>query len=174
MLEIVERGVPADAIEDVHCRVADVVRRVLVHARPRTGLEGKFSMEYCLAAAAVDREVTLRQFDDDMVRRPGILGLMSRIRVDAHPDVKGDTKDLLSEVTVTLMDGRRLSRRGSAPPGEASRPLTPEELRDKYEACASLALEPESVRRSFALVESLEDVPDVSELTRALRPRPGA
>jgi hypothetical protein len=98
---------------------------------------------------------------------------MSRIRVDAHPDVKGDAKDLLSELTVTLTDGRRLSRLGLAPRGDASQPLTPKELRDKYEQCASLALEPELVRRSFELVESLEDVLDVGELTHALHPRQG-
>ncbi len=138
MLELVEEGVSAAGIEIIHCRVADVVRRILVHARPRTGLEGKFSMEYCLAAAALDGEVTLRQFGDDMVQRPGIQRLMSRIRVDAHPGVKGDKKDLLSELTVTLADGQRLSRLGSAPRGDASRPLTPKELRDKYEQCAAV------------------------------------
>jgi 2-methylcitrate dehydratase PrpD len=174
MLELVDQGVSADAIEAIHCHVAEVVRRILVHARPRTGLEGKFSMEYCLAAAVVDGEVTLRQFDDAMVQRSGVQRLMPRIRIDAHPGVTGDTKDLLSELTVTLADGRRLSRRASAPRGDASQPLTSREVRDKYEHCAGLVLEPERVRRSFELVESLEHVQDVGELTRALRPGEGA
>jgi hypothetical protein len=110
MLELVAEGVSADLIEGIDCRLADAVRKVLVHARPRTGLEGRFSVAYCLAAAVLDREVTLRQFDDAMVRRPEVEALMSRIRVATHPGVKTDTKDLLSELTVTLTDGWRLSR----------------------------------------------------------------
>jgi 2-methylcitrate dehydratase PrpD len=173
MLELREQGASAEAIEGIHCRVADVVRRILVHAQPRTGLEGKFSLEYCLAAAVVDGEVTLRQFDDAMVQRPELQRLMSRMRVDAHPDVNANTKDLLSELTVTLADGRRLSGRGSAPRGDASRPLTPREVRHKYEQCATMVLGPEQVQRSFELVEALEELPAVGELARALRPREG-
>ena len=173
MLELREQGASAETIEGIDCRVADVVRRILVHARPRTGLEGKFSLEYCLAAAVVDGEVTLRQFDDAMVQRPELQRLMSRMRVDAHPDVNANTKDLLSELTVTLADGRRLSGRGSAPRGDASRPLTPREVRHKYEQCAAMVLGPEQVQRSFELVEALEELPAVGELARALRPREG-
>jgi 2-methylcitrate dehydratase PrpD len=170
MLDLVAEGVSADLIEGIDCRLADAVRKVLVHARPRTGLEGKFSVEYCLAAAVLDREVTLRQFDDAMVRRPEVEALMSRIRVATHPGVKTDTKDLLSELTVTLTDGRRLSRQASTPRGDASRPLAPAEIREKYEHCAGLVLEPVEVRRSFELVGALEFVPEIGELARLLRP----
>jgi 2-methylcitrate dehydratase PrpD len=171
MLDLRSEGVSADAIEAVHCRLADIVQRILIHARPRTGLEGKFSMEYCLAAAALDGEVTLRQFEDGMVRRPEIERLIPRIRVEAHPAVKADTKDLLSELTVTLTDGRRISRQATTPRGDATRPLTPEEIREKYERCASLVLGPEPVRRSLELIESLEHVRDVRELVCCLRSR---
>jgi 2-methylcitrate dehydratase PrpD len=171
MLALVAEGVSADRVEGIDCRLADAVRKVLVHARPRTGLEGKFSLEYCLAAALLDGEVALRQFEDAMVRRPEIERLTARIRVEAHPEVKADTKDLLSELTVTLTDGRRLSRRAATPRGDASQPLAPEEIRDKYDRCAGLVLEPAEVRRSFELVASLERLPDVGRLVDALRPR---
>ena len=170
MLDFRGEGVSAEAIEDVQCRLADFVRQVLIHPRPRSGLEGKFSMEYCLAAAAVDGEVTLRQFEDDMVHRPAIERLLPRIRVGAHPAVPAETKDLLCEVTVTLRDGRRLVRQASTPRGDAARPLTPGEIREKYERCAGLVLGPEQVRRSFALMDALERVPNVRELAPTLRP----
>ena len=125
MLELRDEGVSAEAIQDIQCRLADVVRRILVHPRPRTGLEGKFSMEYCLAAAVLDGEVSLRQFEDDMVQRPEIERLIPRIHVEAHPAVKADSKDLLSELTVTLTDGRASPdgppRRGATRPGRSRR-----------------------------------------------------
>jgi 2-methylcitrate dehydratase PrpD len=144
------------------------VRRILVHPRPRTGLEGKFSLEYCLAAAVLDGEVSLRQFEDGMVQRPEIERLIPRIHVEAHPAVKADTKDLLSELTVTLADGRRISRQATTPRGDATRPLTAQEIQEKYERCAGLVLGPEPVRRSLHLIESLEHVRDVRQLVCSL------
>ena len=38
--------------------------RSLIHSRPKTALEGKFSMQYCLAAFLLDGQVGLNTFSD--------------------------------------------------------------------------------------------------------------
>jgi 2-methylcitrate dehydratase PrpD len=43
---------------------------ILIHPQPQTGLEGKFSLEYCLETAALEGELRLRHFIDAWVRRP--------------------------------------------------------------------------------------------------------
>ena len=48
---------------------------------PATGLEAKFSMEYCIAAALADGRVGLATFTDDAVRRPDLRKLMKRVVV---------------------------------------------------------------------------------------------
>ena len=42
----------------------------LIHHRPETGLQGKFSLEYGLAAALLDRYPGSGSFTDAAVRRP--------------------------------------------------------------------------------------------------------
>src|SRR5262249_57803064 len=46
-------GVRAEEVERVVCSVPFRVPMVLIHERPTTALEGKFSMQYCLAAALI-------------------------------------------------------------------------------------------------------------------------
>src|SRR5262245_29630185 len=48
----------------------------LIHRDPKTGLQGKFSPEYVLAAAIVDGRLTLASFLDDAVQRPEISRLV--------------------------------------------------------------------------------------------------
>ncbi|MEC8910126.1 MAG: MmgE/PrpD family protein, partial [Chloroflexota bacterium] len=44
--------------------------RSLIHSRPKEGLEGKFSMQYCLAAEILDGKVGMSSFTDEQVMRP--------------------------------------------------------------------------------------------------------
>src|SRR5207245_5103444 len=59
----------------------------LIYDRPATGLEGKFSMQYVLAAALLDGRVGLDAFDDDAVRRPAARALLARVTVHADPSI---------------------------------------------------------------------------------------
>ena len=43
--------------------------RSLIHSRPTGGLEGKFSMQYCLAAEIIDGQIGLGSFSDEQVMR---------------------------------------------------------------------------------------------------------
>ncbi|HLI38925.1 MAG TPA: MmgE/PrpD family protein, partial [Streptosporangiaceae bacterium] len=58
--------------EVVRVRVAtpESATRPLIHDRPRTGLEGKFSMPYAVAAALLDGYPGLASFTDTAVSRP--------------------------------------------------------------------------------------------------------
>jgi len=161
-----------DAVESIECEMADDILNVLVYSSPQTGLEGKFSMEYCLAAAVLDKEVTLSQFTDQMVRRPEIQALMKKVKLHGRPKLDRGAKNLSTEVTVNLKNGGSLSRRIEKPRGDASRPLTQEELRAKYSQCASFVLESEQINRSIKLIETLENVRHIGEITQLLSPSP--
>ncbi|PYQ88916.1 MAG: MmgE/PrpD family protein, partial [Acidobacteria bacterium] len=55
----------AGDVETIEIGVDAITPTVLVHDRPSTALEGKFSMPFCAAAAIVDGRVGLDSFDDD-------------------------------------------------------------------------------------------------------------
>ena len=52
----------------------------LYHHQPKTGLEGKFSIEYCMAVARLDRDVKLAQFDDERVNRGDVQELLRKVK----------------------------------------------------------------------------------------------
>jgi 2-methylcitrate dehydratase PrpD len=61
----------------------------LIHHRPRTGLEGKFSLEYGIAAALLDGAPGLDSFTDAAVQRPEAQELVERIDVELEPGGDG-------------------------------------------------------------------------------------
>jgi 2-methylcitrate dehydratase PrpD len=48
----------------------------LIHHRPRTELQAKFSMEFCMAILLLEREAGLEQFTDEVVNRPDVQALV--------------------------------------------------------------------------------------------------
>lgn len=110
----------------------------LIHHRPKTGLEGKFSLEYGLAAALLDGHPDMASFSDRAVLRPEARRLEEVIELTASEG--GD--HLLAgefEIEVVLAGGGTLRAVLALPPGAPARPPTDAELREKLEACAGSA-----------------------------------
>ncbi len=97
----------SEAIEAV---AISLNQRRLPHVdRPRaaTGLEAKFSVQYCVAAALADGAISLRHFDDAALARGDLQDLMAR--VTALGVERGDSLSQACELEVTLKDGSTLS-----------------------------------------------------------------
>ncbi len=168
-----EHGLEPDQVERVRVTVPAGGLAPLIYDRPGTGLEGKFSMGYVVAAALLDGEVGLGSFGDEMVRRSEIGELEDRIEVAEDPAVPIDHNPMEEgEVTVgiVLRDGSVLERTVRHPRGSPERRLTGAELVAKFRDCASGPLAPDGVERALACLERLERLDDVGELTAALRP----
>ncbi|TMC06161.1 MAG: MmgE/PrpD family protein [Chloroflexi bacterium] len=125
----------------------------LIHDRPVTGLEAKFSMQYVLAAALLDGRVGLDAFDD-----AGIAGGVNPIE-EGHVDVE-----------LRLRAGGALTRRVSHPRGSAADPLRAEDLAAKFLDCADAALEPEDAEAALGRLLRIDREPDVRGLVAALTP----
>ncbi|MBI4506260.1 MAG: MmgE/PrpD family protein [Chloroflexi bacterium] len=165
-----QHDIRPDDVVEVDCQVSFDPPRSLIHDDPHSGLEGKFSMQYCLAAALVDRAIRLDTFDDAMVRRPAVRALLPRVRMRRIPGDEGQPTWVRPEehVVIHLRDGRQLRTTIVYPKGEATVPLSQEELRDKFRDCAARVLSAADVERAIELVEGLETLPDVRALTSAV------
>jgi 2-methylcitrate dehydratase PrpD len=123
-------------------RVARVVVRTpesalapLIHAEPTTGLQGKFSLQYGIAAALLDGRPGIASFTDEAVARPQAQALLRR--VTAAPTPGGDwLLDGEAVIEVTLDDGTTLHTALDVPPGAPQRPPSAEELAAKVADCA--------------------------------------
>jgi 2-methylcitrate dehydratase PrpD len=168
MLALVkENDIRPQDVERIECGLNPSVLNILVHSDPATGLEGKFSAEFCLAVALLDRKVVLSDFTDDRVRQPAVQALMRKVTRYADPEVphhggKGPT------VTVLTRDGRRLSRRIDMDEDQPWPAPGREERIEKYRDCAQRVLSADRIERVLEFTENLEEVSDVRELVTAL------
>lgn len=172
MLALVQQHrIAADDVAAVECRVGRQTMEVLIHARPQTGLEGKFSMQYCMAAALLDRRVGLLSFSDEKVRRPAAQQLYERVGMAHHPEAQRSGthgEDLPVMLTVTLKDGRAYSSQVQQPKGSPKNPLSAIQLQEKFEDCAQGVLERRDIQRVIALVHDLEHLDDIGTLMDVL------
>jgi 2-methylcitrate dehydratase PrpD len=126
---------PADLVQRICVKTPASSLAPLIHARPTTGLEGKFSLEYGIAAALLDGPPGIDSFTDEAVRRPEAARLVRAteclgLEFGAHL-LAGDVR-----IEVTLEDGRSVRTALRLPPGAPERPATDAELRTKLELCA--------------------------------------
>lgn len=161
----------ADDVAAIECRVGRPTTQVLIHTRPRTGLEGKFSMQYCLAAALLDKRIGLLSFSDEKVQRPAAQQLFERITMRLHPEAERQDTDgeaLPVTLTVTHKDGRTRSTQIQYPKGHPANPLSPIAMQEKFEDCAFGVLERPAIRQVVELVQGLESVADINTLMDVL------
>lgn len=162
-------GVRPDDVAAVEVGVSPIVPDVLIHARPQTGLEAKFSMEYCAAAALADGRVGIGTFEDGRLREPAIRSLLEKVRVVVDPSIPshGD-ENAWSRVTLRLSDGRRLVRDPRGPQGHPGRPLSRDQLLEKFRDCARVVLSADRVEALVPTITALERCPAVGQLTALL------
>ena len=141
----------------------------LIHPRPLTGLEGKFSMQYCMAAAVLDGSPVLDTFEDQAVQRPAAQALLRRVEFvqapAAEPALPGSG---YAEVAVTLKNGTTVRSRCDQPRGGPRSPLSWDELAAKYRDCATRVIGPEATEQSLRLIAELERLPAIADLTRVV------
>jgi 2-methylcitrate dehydratase PrpD len=149
-------GFRPEEIISIRARVQPNRVHILVHPQPKTGLEAKFSLEYCVATAAIEGELRLRHFTDAWVQQPRNLALTAATKALVHDD----SKNTRSDVTVYLHDGRTLSRSLDHAKGITTR----DELLRKYYDCSEGLLAPAAIDRSAQLIDHLEEVDDLASL----------
>jgi 2-methylcitrate dehydratase PrpD len=125
---------------------------------PRDPLEAKFSIQFCLAAAALAGHVGFAQLTDAFLRRPDARNLMSRVSVIVDETVDPNFPNYcpFDEVSVTLNDGtRHQSEPVARAKGHSSRPLMAAELRAKFDDCVGDALPSAARDRLFSNLQNL-------------------
>jgi 2-methylcitrate dehydratase PrpD len=106
----------------------------LIYDIPTTGLEGKFSMRYCIASAMIDGAVKIGTFEPAQIKRPVIERLMKKIRVEIDPLV-ADDHEFAAIVELKLKSGRTESVRIDVASGKPGNWLSEALLKEKFFDC---------------------------------------
>ena len=173
VLELKDRhGLEASDVERMRTGITPVVDGNLVYHRPETELEGKFSLEYCMAAAMARGRVGLAEFRPGVIEAPAIQGLIARSETFIDTELPEPERDFASPASVEIetADGRTLRTVVTRASGHPGKRLTEADLEAKFRDCAEGVLDPGSTERAVDLVARLETLPRIRDLMTALTP----
>jgi len=163
-----EHGLTPENVARIDVLASRAALAPLLSRLPVDGTEGRFSMQYVLAAAIWDGAVTLPSFAYDAVLRDELRPLMARIH---SSEADGPVLPRWAELTVTLTDGRSHKRRIEMLRGSPRLPLTDEELLGKVTDC--LAWGDSGIEPTAFLTAAMEFASfSVCALVDVLSPKP--
>jgi 2-methylcitrate dehydratase PrpD len=142
----------------------------LIHHRPKTGLQAKFSMEFCMAILLLDAKADQTKFTDAVVNRPDVQEMIGRVRFYTDPEAEKAGYDKMTTILkITLKDGRVISGRADFGKGSPTNPMSYDEVAEKFLGCAAFGEWPTSkANQVIEMVRKLEELSDVRALTALL------
>jgi len=143
----------------------------LIHHHPQTGLQAKFSMEFCMAILLLDGKADQTKFTDAVANRDDVQKMIERVRFYVDPEAEKAGYDKMTTIIkITLKDGRTISGRADFGKGSPSDPMSYDEVAEKFRGCAAFAEWPSSkANQVIDMVRRLEDLSDVRTLTALLQ-----
>ena len=153
------------------CEAGPVVLESLPFARPRAPAEAQFSMPFAVACVLARGEISPAHLSPETLSAPDIRRAMAKVRLVPADDVFCPPESPEgARTTLTLRDGRRLSRTLRVPVGMPANPLSDSALAEKFHRCAALAgWRTGAAERLRARLWNLEKA-DANELARMFSP----
>jgi 2-methylcitrate dehydratase PrpD len=165
-----EHGLTPENVEKIEswthqCRMAHTNRPM-----PRSGLEGKFSVQYCMSRALMHGELKLEHFEDEAVRDPAAQALLQRVTSNEH-EMDGVFH---CNLRVTTTDGQTFETDVPMAEGRGEWQLSQEKLKRKFDNAAAIALPTDRVAQTYETIMGLEAVAKARTLTGLLAAPQGA
>jgi 2-methylcitrate dehydratase PrpD len=116
----------------------------LIHHRPSTGLEGKFSAEYVIAAALLDGRVGLASFTDEAVKRPEAQRLLRTVQIaerERPPHGPAEWTQAYAVLELHTVSDTHILR-VDVPRGHCQLPIQRAELEAKFRDCLEFSKAP--------------------------------
>lgn len=163
---IASNKIEASQVEKVDIGANHNMTTTLLHHQPKTGLEAKFSMEFCLAILFLKQKAGLGEFSDRVVQQPDVQEMISKINFYVDPQAESAGFDkMTSLLRIHLKNGKTISGSADFGKGSPADPMNFEEAATKFRGCAEFAQWPGSkTEKIIATVRNFESVPDTAAL----------
>ncbi len=147
---------------ELHAKMpkGSAIRRVLLtvppmnyvnRPSPKTGLDGKFSLQYTAGAALLDGKVGIRTFTDERLFKPDMQDLLRKFEVKHDPSILGRFEEMHVLLRVELESGQLLETRCDGPRGKwGTPPISEAEHLVKVRDALSTRLDQPSAERLVA------------------------
>ena len=171
MMRLIEQNdIRPAQVKQVEVGANHAMTLALLHHQPKTGLEAKFSMEFCMAILLLRRKAGLTEFTNQVVQSADVQEMIGRIRYYIDPEAEAAGFDkMTSIIKITLKNGKMISGRANFGKGSPADPMTFKETAAKFRGCAEYAEWPKSKTDALiAFVADLDKQPAVDGLTQLL------
>ena len=130
----------------------------------KTGLRGKFAINYVVAMCILDGKLELTTFTDEKVNQPRVQEAFKKVYVICDESIPEPGP--YCPVTVELKNGMRLSYTAKIAKGHPENPMTENEVLEKFRGNAKLVISETGAEELVGLVRKLERVDDVTQLVK--------
>jgi 2-methylcitrate dehydratase PrpD len=137
------------------------------HPEVKTGLRGKFAINYVVALAFLDGKLEIDTFTDAKANEPEVHDALSRVHVIVDDTIPEPGP--YCPVSVELKNGSRFTYTAQIARGHPQNPMTEEEVLDKFRSNAKQALSHPMSEAVIVKMRNLESVADVKELVQLLK-----
>jgi 2-methylcitrate dehydratase len=159
------RAITVETYPAIIERVADPAK-----FRPQTKGTADHSLPVCLAMALLDGDVTVAQFEKDRWRAQDVMSLVEKTSVKPGASLMAKLpKGRGASIEILFADGQSLRETVEVAEGDAERPLSRSSLERKFMNFAIPVVGKAGAERVASMVDDLEDLKDVGDLTRLLR-----
>ncbi|HUC98281.1 MAG TPA: hypothetical protein VMR88_07350, partial [Candidatus Polarisedimenticolaceae bacterium] len=138
------------------------------HAEVKTGLRGKFAINYVVALGILEGKLDNDTFTDGKANDPLVQQALRRVYViidDSIPE-----PGTYCPVTIELKNGKRLSHTARIAKGHPENPMTESEVLAKFRNNANGIISAERSQQLIGALKNLEELADLRELAGFLRP----
>jgi len=136
------------------------------HYRHSTPTEAKTGLGYSIAVAVMDGRSWVEQFTKERIKDPAVEEFMERIEFYTDEEMDG----VGVKVSMKTSDGKEFEgiMRHDEVKGSPKNPFTRNEFQEKFEDLASRVLPERNVEKLVTMLEDLEAMDDIREMTRLL------
>jgi 2-methylcitrate dehydratase PrpD len=138
-------------------------------AEVKTGLRGKFAVNYVVAMCILEGTLDLATFTDEAVNRPKAQAALRKVQVICDETIPEPGP--YCPVSVELNDGKRFSYTAKVAKGHPQNPMTESEVIEKFRGNASSSISDQQANDLIAVVQRLESLAHVGQIAALLTPR---
>jgi len=170
ILELVKKhDLHADNIETIEVGTNSNVPNALIYPMPKTSLEGKFSIPFCMAIGVLERKAGIAQFTDRKVREAKVVELMKRVTLYVDQELEALGYDQVrSRIRIKLKGGKTIEGRADVAKGHPLKPMSWGDIGEKFRDCASLVLSRKNMEDAIEFVANLDRQRSMLPLIRAI------
>ena len=131
--------------------------------KPKTGLEGKFSVPYVISNAILNNDTGINAFTEKKVNDPNITKLRDKIKVIPDKNLAG-----FESKAVIYVDGEIYDKKVNILTMNLTYERKKDEILKKFRSLASLYVEKENIEELISRIENLEQETNMANIIKLL------